>query len=133
MLSQEGMRRVAPCLGVLTARMTPTAQASWKSWYVSAPGATRKTQTDKSELNGAHAVCITLPRLPTSHQLHEEGQQFFNELRYCLTHVELIGKHNNEQHGHKAHEHSADGENTFQCIQLGFSCTGNVGLEVPAF
>ena len=41
---------------------------------------------------------------------------FFNELRYCLTRVELIGKHNNEQHGHKAHEHSADGEKTFSAF-----------------
>ena len=44
------MRRVAPCHGVLTTRMTPTAQAGWKSWYVSAPRATRKTQTDKRQV-----------------------------------------------------------------------------------
>ena len=31
------MRRVAPCHGVLTACMTPTAQAGRKSWYMSAP------------------------------------------------------------------------------------------------
>ena len=41
------MRRVAPCHGVLTARMTPTAQAGWKSWYVSAP---RPTQTDRRQV-----------------------------------------------------------------------------------
>ena len=44
------MRRVAPCHGVLTARMTPTAQAGWKSWYVSATRATRKTQTDRCQV-----------------------------------------------------------------------------------
>ena len=31
------MRRVVPRHGVVTARMTPTAQAGWKSWYVPAP------------------------------------------------------------------------------------------------
>ena len=36
------MRRVAPCLGVLTARMTPTAQAGRKSWYESAPRGRRR-------------------------------------------------------------------------------------------
>ena len=69
------MRRVAPCHGVLTARMTSTAQAGWKPWCVSAPGPHEKHRpTDvRSELNGAHAVCITLPRLSASYQLHEEG------------------------------------------------------------
>ena len=67
------MWRVAPCLGVLPARMTPTAQAGWKSWNVSAPGAPRKKHrlTDiKSELNETHEVW-----LPASHQLREERQQ----------------------------------------------------------
>ena len=52
------MRRVAPCHGVLTARMTPTAQAGWKSWYVSAPTVTfyarrriaTQTSTDSTHL-----------------------------------------------------------------------------------
>ena len=57
------MRRVAPCHGVLTARMTPTAQAGWKSWYVSAPPGPHEKHRPadvKSELNGAHAA----PRQP---------------------------------------------------------------------
>ena len=51
------MRRVAPCHGVRTARMIPTAQAGWQSWYVSAPRATRKTQTDRRQVRKIYSDC----------------------------------------------------------------------------
>ena len=63
------MRRVAPCYGVLTARTTPTAQAGWMSWYVSAPRATRETQTDRRQVRaersprGVHNTAAA-PRQP---------------------------------------------------------------------
>ena len=53
------MRRVAPCHGVLTARTTPTAQAVWKSWYVSAPIVTFYARRIPTQTSTDSYVCAT--------------------------------------------------------------------------
>ena len=53
------MRRGAPCHGVLTARMTPTAQAGWKSWYVSAPIVTFYDRLIATQTSTDSYVCAT--------------------------------------------------------------------------
>ena len=90
------VRRVAPCHGVLRARITSTAQAGWKSWCVSAPG--------PHEKHGAHAVCTTLPRLPASHQLHEQG------------HIKQIGRNQqiNPDPGPNGQQREEDDAETFE-------------------
>ena len=53
------MRRVAPCHGVLTARTTPTAQAGWKSWYVSTPFVTFYARRIATQTSTDSYVCAT--------------------------------------------------------------------------
>ena len=53
------MRRVTPCHGVLTARTTPTAQAVWKSWYVSAPFVTFNARRIATQTSTDSYVCAT--------------------------------------------------------------------------
>ena len=45
------------CLGVLTARMTPTAQAGWKSWYVSVPIVTFNARRIATQTSTDSHVC----------------------------------------------------------------------------
>ena len=55
------MRRVAPYHGALTARMTPTAQAGWKSWYVSAPIVTFNARRIATQTSTDSYVCAPEP------------------------------------------------------------------------
>ena len=53
------MRPVAPYHGVLKASMTPTAQAGWKSWYVSAPIVTVYDRRIATQTSTDSYVCAT--------------------------------------------------------------------------
>ena len=61
------MRRVAPCHGELTARTTPTAQAVWKSWYVSAPATPLDSARTWKMYSDCWVTCLTVKTAEGKH------------------------------------------------------------------
>ena len=81
------MRRVAPCHGVPTARMTPTAQAGWKSWYVSSPTVTFYARRIATQTSTDSYVCATPLDSARTWKMHSDCWVT------CLTVKTAKGKH----------------------------------------